>query len=372
MVAFFCVPSKSFTQREHLALMLLMPAVTALAARAAGGGPGLAIALAAGLLAGIGASIKPHFTLVIALPAVAAALARRDIRLLLAPEALAAGAIFLAYAGFWAAAYPEFFGTPLFLVRNTYRLYAYRAADYLQDMPAVVFLYSMAVALALLLLLRARPAALAFGAALAAFAVAFVEQGKGFAYHLYPVAAMAFILAAFAVAMGAPEREGTLPRLRGLMFLAATTLAAVLSALYSAQYPDSSDLRRALLREKPRPSLIIMSFDIAVNFPLARNIGALWASRLQSTWISNSASHAIERGIGPEQRIRTDEAIAIERRWLAEDIAQNRPDLVVFDRRAMFDHLRAGAEFRAAFDDAYESAGTAQGGRFLIYRRKAP
>ncbi len=229
LVAYFGAPSKSFTQREHLALMLLMPAVTALAARSAGCAPGLAIALAAGLLAGLGASIKPHFTLVVAFPPSPSAIARRDARLLVAPEAIAAAAVFLAYAAYWAAAYPEFFGIPLFLVRNTYRLYVYRAEEYLQDTPAIVFLFSSAVALALLLVVRAQPAALTLGAALAAFAVAFVEQGKGF--RLPPLSG---------------GRDGVHPRglrhrargpgtrrraaaLRGFVFLAAATLGAVLS-----------------------------------------------------------------------------------------------------------------------------------------------
>lgn len=371
VVAFALLPSKSFTQREHLALMLLLPAALLLAARSGGRVPSLAFCLAAGAMAGLGASIKPHFTLVVALPALTAAALRRDWRILFAPEALIAAALFLIYALFWFAAYPEFFGTPLFLIQNSYRLYALRPAEYLQDTSAAVFLFACAMALALALLLRTYAEILTFAAAMLAFAVAFVEQGKGFAYHLYPVAAMGLLLAAFAMALGRPERDGRLPALRGLILLAAAALSSGASGLYSALYPDSSGLRQALLNEKPRPKLIIIGFDIAVNFPLARNIGATWASRLQSTWISNSASHAMERGIGPEQRVRTDRAVAIERDWLAEDITRNRPDLVVFDRRAMLDHMRAGESFRAAFDPHYEQAGSAQDGRFLIFRRKA-
>jgi hypothetical protein len=37
----------------------------------------------------------------------------------------------------------------------------------------------------------------------------------------------------------------------------------------------------------------------------------------------------------------------------------------------MLDHMRAGESFRAAFDPHYEQAGSAQDGRFLIFRRKA-
>ncbi len=73
-----------------------------------------------------------------------------------------------------------------------------------------------------------------------------------------------------------------------------------------------------------------------------------------------------------EQRARTEEAIRIEREWFAEDIARNKPDIVVFDHRLTYDRMRVGDSFRAAFDAAYAPAGTAQEGRFLIFRRSAP
>jgi hypothetical protein len=372
VVAFVLLPSRTFTQREHLALMLLMPSVTTLATRSMGGRPGLAIALAGGAMAGLGACIKPHFALVVALPAAVAALLRRDVRLLVAPEALISGAIVIAYAALWYLAYPEFFGTPLFLVQNTYRLYVYRPFEYLQDAPAVVFLFAMVLGFVLALVLRGCGAVLTLGAAMLAFALAFVEQGKGFAYHLYPVVAAGLTLAAFAIALGLPERSGHLPPMRGLVFLVAMALAAVLSGAYSARYPDSNGLRQALLLEKPKPSLIIMSYDIAVNFPLNRDIGATWASRLQSTWISNSAYTAIARGLTPEQRARTERAIQIEREWLAEDIRRNQPDVLVFDHALTRDRMREGAQFRESFDGLYAQTRTAQDGRFLIYRRTAP
>jgi hypothetical protein len=369
VVAFLLIPSRSFTQREHLALMLLTPAMFALAARSIARKPGLAMAIVAGLLAGLGASIKPHFVLAVALPAITASLCLRDWRLLLAPEAVVAGLLFSAYAVVWIVFFPAFFDQPLFLVQNTYRLYAYRWYEYFQDLSAIIFLFVVTVSSLLTVLLRRHAAVLTVAAGLAAFAIAYVEQGKGFAYHLYPVAAMAVVLAAFAIGLGAPERTRDLPKVRGLLVLGTTAMAGMMSALYSASYPDSSGLRRALLAEKAKPSLIIISFDISVNFPLTRDIGGIWSSRLQSIWISNSAAHAINRGIGAAQRARTDEAIAVERRWLAEDISRNRPDIVVFDQQAVLDQMRTGADFREAFDGNYVAGPTAQDGRFLIYRR---
>ncbi len=369
VVASLFAPTRSFTQREHLAMMLLLPTVLSLAARSASQTPGPGLAVLCGVLAGLGASIKPHFVLVVALPALAAALARRDWRILFAPETLVAAALVIAYAAVWLLAFRDFFDTPLFLINSTYRLYSYRWTDYLTDPPALVFLFATAVALILAALLRSLAPVLTIAAAVLAFAIAFVEQGKGFAYHLYPVAATGLLLVAFAIALGTPERDGRLPRVPGAALVLAASIATFMSGLYSAQYPDSEGLKRALQAEKPNPSLIIVSFDIAVNFPLTRNLGARWASRLQSIWISNSAGHAMARDLSAAQRAAAERAVSIERGWLAEDIAANRPDILVFDRRAVLDHMRRGEEFRRIFDGAYAEAGTAQDGRFIIFRR---
>jgi hypothetical protein len=322
-------------------------------------------------MAGLGASIKPHFVLVVALPALGAAVVTRNWRVVLAPEVLAAAGVFLIYAAVWVVRYPEFFDTPLFLVANSYRLYSYAPLEYLEDLPAVIFLFCCAIGLGLTVLLVRSPEVVVVALALAGFAIAFVEQGKGFYYHLYPVAAIGLILAALAIARGAGERDGRLPPMRSLIFMAAAALGAAQSTRFSAIYPDSSGLRRAIVAEKANPSIIIMSYDIAVNFPLVRQIGATWASRLQSTWISNSAFTGIAKGLSPEQRARTERTIAIEQIWLAEDISRQKPDILVFDHKLTFDRMRASERFREAFDAHYRAIGTAQDGRFLLFRRIA-
>jgi hypothetical protein len=369
VVALGLVPSRSLTQREHLALLLLLPAMMSLAARAEGGTVALPIALMAGVFAGLGTSIKPHFVLAVALPALAVAAFRRDWRLLFCAEALTAAVIFIGYVGIWVLVFPAFFDQPLFLVQNTYRLYVYRWYEYLQDTPAIIFLFVLAMVGAIAWLLRRHKAVLTLALGLAAFAIAFVEQGKGFAYHLYPVAAMGLLIVALAIALGRPEQSRDLPALRGSLFLLAVGVSVVLSAFYSARFPDSSELRRALLAEKANPSIIIMSFDISVNFPLVRDIGATWASRLQSTWIGNSGHTALTRNPTPEQRDRTLRAIEIERDWLAEDIARNRPDILVFDQQITLGRMVEGASFRAVFEGRYTPGPVVQGGRFLIFRR---
>jgi hypothetical protein len=367
LVALLLVPGRSFTQREHIALAALLPAVLLLAARAEGGRPGMGLALVCGALAGLGACIKPHFVLVLAIPALAASVAQRNWRILVAPETVAAAALFAAYVVVWLWRYPAFFGDIWFATINSYRLYRFGLAEYIRLGPALM---ALLIGLALVLArTRRRPALACLVAALAAFAIAFVEQGKGFAYHLYPVAALGLVIAAFAALLRASDGRPAAPLPTALAATMLLAGVAAFSARQSAEYPDSTELGSAIVAVKAKPSLIIMGFDIAVNFPLARNLRANWSSRLQSTWISNTAGHAVKLDLTPEQRARTTRAVALEAEWMIDDVVRNKPDVLVLDTISPLDHIRNDPRFRAALDGSYALAGSAQDGRFAIYRR---
>jgi hypothetical protein len=368
-MVYIVMPAKTFTQREHMALMLLLPTVFCLAARSTGARPAFMLAAACGVIAGVGAAIKPHFVLAVTLPAFTAAAARRDWRMLLAPEALIAGVVCIGYAAAWVAFYPAFFELPMFMTTNSYRLDRYRFREVIADHIWLVAGAAVVVLAGLIAAARKQPAVTTLGAAVIAFLAAHIEQGKGFAYHLYPVLGSALILVLFAMALPGPIATGVAAKFRAMLVLLGVLSAAFFSWGFSMAYPDSRELRQAIAAVKQRPSLIILTFDIAINFPLARRIEARWASRLQSTWASNSAGHALRKDLSDAQRALTLRTITLERELITQDVAQNRPDVIVFDGEFMLDHMRGSAEFRAAFDGLYAQAGSAEAGRFLIYRR---
>src|SRR3569623_2003562 len=91
------LPMALFAQREHLALILAVPSLAALALNAEGKTLSRTEALVAGAMAGLIIVIKPPFALALAAPAVFAVLRRRSVVPLL-PGVAAALVIVVAYA----------------------------------------------------------------------------------------------------------------------------------------------------------------------------------------------------------------------------------------------------------------------------------
>ena len=72
------LPGADFAEREHFALLAVIPILAALAVRAQGKTPALWQQLVAGMGGGFAVAIKPHFALAILLPAIYAAAKARS------------------------------------------------------------------------------------------------------------------------------------------------------------------------------------------------------------------------------------------------------------------------------------------------------
>ncbi len=191
VLLYFLAANASLTQREHYALMLLLPYVL-LQARLQGGEgfPPKGLRIGVALLAGLAVCIKPHFLLVPVMTAGTTAYVRRNWRLLFSLESFIGLAVFLAYIAAALFAFPQFFGFVWPLLSEVY-------------LPATIPCWKM---------LSGKPIGEALGGALAllrrdrralgqprcnhdldagfiAFSIVFLVQGKGFIYHIYPAVA---------------------------------------------------------------------------------------------------------------------------------------------------------------------------------------
>ena len=92
------LPMHNFAQREHIALICLLPALAVMAARAETAAVPRWLAALAGIGAGIAVSIKPHFLLAVLLPELYLVVRARSLRSVLRIETFAAAAVGLAYA----------------------------------------------------------------------------------------------------------------------------------------------------------------------------------------------------------------------------------------------------------------------------------
>jgi hypothetical protein len=286
-------PARAFAQREHIAVIVLLPALATYVARARGISPGFAAAMVAGIGIGIAVSIKPHFALAVILAAIAAAWHAKSWRPLFALEHWIAGAIIAIYGASVFIFYPQFISDILPLVQTVYvpmRLGLFAILTHTS-----VILWSLSI---FLLAGQKRGAILEprFSVLLMAscgFALAYVAQGKGWPYHTYPMLALALL----ALAILPSERAGKAPKERAkndsrmdrLALLVAIAGLVAAGFYWMSIAVDFTPLAEMLRRSATRPKVLVISPDIGLGHPLVRQVGGQWAQRVGSLWITDKA-----------------------------------------------------------------------------------
>ena len=199
------LPEVVFGQREHMALIALLPMLASYTARSEDKPVQRASAVLAGLGGGIAASIKPHFALALLLPLLYAAWRkqwrpRELLRLFFCPENVTAAAVVATYAVVVAFAFPQYVPFMLPILTQIY-IPARLPWSTLLRTQSIVLVVQAAVAIALLGPREFfKPLPLVLGIAAAGFLASVLIQGKGWPYHGYPaIALMLFILCIIAV-----------------------------------------------------------------------------------------------------------------------------------------------------------------------------
>ena len=338
------MPAGYFGQREHLALILVLPWLLVSAARAEGGVPRLALSVGAGALAALGVGLKPHF---LVLPAAVLAhgwTAGRGPRRV-PPEFVAMGGVLVCYAILALLLAPEYLG---FVSRwgGVYWDYVRRPLGTILagDLKPITVLGALLFwPLARRLTSRARMADV-LGIATAALFAAVVLQHKGFGYHYYPAVATGSLLV-FLGLLGGGDRPPAAPiRLAGqgiavlllLPILALSLGWAVDRARGSARLaPVAAGSREigAFLDGHPgaRGPIVIWSPWMEDSFPLVLERRAHWGSRYPFVWFLPALYREELRRPGPVVCRPGSEMSAEERALVgtvADDLRAHRPSLV--------------------------------------------
>lgn len=332
------LPAYAFGQREHIAVMALLPFLSVLALRMDGVAPRLVEILIAGIGAGITIVIKPHFSLAVAFAIMAAAAGARSWRALFVAENWIAGAIAALYGAFVVAAFPEFVRNILPAAQMAYVPFREAIVFSLLRPPALIWL----AALRVLTLWRpgglwAPPYSLLIAPS-AGFLIAYLVQGKGWPYHSYPMLALALIALSIAWLERRAKLQGAnaieLPRFKraAIAFVLPGLFVASFVWLNLARHMDS--LVDAVREVKQRPRILIISFDPSVGHPLARLLGGTWVGRAAHLWISGGAFHILTRE-NPDEATKAElrRLVAQDRDNLVEDIERGKPDVIIVDRR---------------------------------------
>lgn len=339
------LPMNVFAQREHIALLTFLPALAAYALRSNREPLPLWAILIAGVGAGITLAFKPFFTVPVALCILFAAIRSRSWRVLFAPENFIAGIIVTIVSLGTYLLYPEYFTVTYPLVRDTYLSWS---------MPlSVIFLNDAtlisAVALVSVLLARQKtkpdPVLLVAVLASVGFAVSFFLQRRGWAYHSYPMVALALLAMGY-VLTGAAGVEARSRRFEALsIFVMAATFAFGMLWFNANVYVGP--IREAVAGLKPHPRILMLSGEAALGHPLVRDVGGVWVSRQENLWLREFVRLTrAKTTVDAATDAKLNDYLALERKWLIEDFRKLPPDIVLVDnlRDGWGDWARADAE----------------------------
>ncbi|MDR1828437.1 MAG: hypothetical protein LBR29_08920 [Methylobacteriaceae bacterium] len=382
-LAFFTdvFPFGHFAQKEHVVLLLTLPYLGLAAVNTEDGRPAFPQKLAAGLGLGLALCVKPHFVLVPAFITVATCLRRRRFSGFFNVEHAVAALIVLAYAALLLTLFSYYTSTVLPLTVEGYALLRKPFAELLLG-PGGAFYDGvyvpvlLAVVVALRLHYGANPVQTVFLLAGCGFYAAFLAQGRGYSYQLYPATACLFLAVCSGFSPAKPmwivtrlAAVGAFLYL-GLLFSLIPILGVGLDLLVT--YPGEIATLSAL---KPQPDMLCLCTSPDTGFPDVRGAGGHWVGRYSHSWAAQAMTpqqvDEIARGTldAPQVRL-TLQQIGDT----AADILENRPDLILLENHPQFVTLVLNqADATRALAD-YEEATRLERpqGQIIVYRLKSP
>jgi len=164
----------------------------------------------------------------------------------------------------------------------------------------------------------------------AGFAVSFFLQRRGWAYHSYPMVAIALLAMGY-ILTGAGGAESRSRRFAAAsVFVMAATFAFGMLWFNTTVYVGP--VRQAIADLKPNPRILVLSGEAAIGHPLVRDVGGVWVSRQENLWLRAFTRVTREKtSVDAATDARLNDYLALERKWLIEDFKKLPPDLVLVD-----------------------------------------
>ena len=322
------LPMHVFAQREHMAMLTFLPALAVYAMRSNREPLPLWAILIAGVGAGITLAFKPFFTVPAALCILFAAIRSRSWLTLLAPENIITATLVLTVSVGTYIFYPEYFTVTYPLVRDTYLSWSMPLSVIFLNDATLVF----AIAIVSVLLARQKrapdPLLLVTVLASIGFAVSFFLQRRGWAYHSYPMVAVALLAMGYALTGAAGSRSRRREAVSA--FVLAVTFVVGMLWFYAGVYVGP--VRQAVEGLMPHPRILVLSGEAAIGHPLVRDINGVWVSRQENLWVREFVRLTRERTyVDAATDAKLNDYLALERKWLIEDFKKLPPDLVLVD-----------------------------------------
>src|SRR5437667_2903985 len=327
------LPMYEFGQREHLALLAMLPAIGVYILR----GNREQVAPAAVLIAALGAAItlsfKPYFAFAVGFCIFTAAAQARDWRVVFAPENWITAGLVAVYGICTLVFCPEYFTVIYPLARDVYLLL--KAPTLALFVSSATALWVGAVMTVLALQGQQRKldtACFVLLAASFAFAVSFFVQRKGWGYHAYPMVALGLLAVGCAISGIDHERTSSV-RLRVVAMFAALAMFANACMGFNASV-DVRQIRDQVAQLGPHPRILMLGAAAVVGHPMVRTLQGTWVSRQNALWVRGIVHRSRgDESIDPQTAARLEVYVARERAGLLEDFRKQPPDVILIDNQ---------------------------------------
>ncbi len=324
------LPMQAFGQREHIAIVALLPLLAVFVVRMNGQAPPISMALVAGCGAGLALSFKPHFAVGMLCAVGGLAIYSRSWKAAFTPENLTAVAIALLYAAGIVVFFPEFFSIIGPLVRDVYIPVGLSFQALLEKPALPIWGVAILATIALKRHDKIDAACLLLLTTSLGFAVIFVLQRKGWPYHSYPMIALVILALGHALASNTPRTALDRTWRAGAIALFAILFAR--SMLWFDVAFDARPLQAAVARLGPDPRILAITAEPGLGHPLVRALNGTWVSRQQGLWVQAYLEYMRQHDmIGLQANPELDIYAARERAMLIEDINRVRPSVVLVD-----------------------------------------
>lgn len=325
------LPAKTFGQREHIAVIELLPVLALYAVRAKGERVPLWAILVAGVGAGLAMTFKPYFAIGIFCGLIALAIQARSWRSLFAPENFIAAAVVAVYALAVVVFFPAFFSDIAPMVRDIYILVGASPVEMLRTPAVLIWAALIFASLVLKRSKRIDSTLLLLVATSVGFMLAFFLQRKGWPYHSYPMIALATLGLGSALAARKP-----LDRVLGGFALVTLAVTFVQSMVwFNWAFDKAFDMRplwSAVASLGTHPKILAITGEPGLGHPLVRALDGTWVSRQQGLWVAGYLRNIRQSAPrDPQQEATLDRYAAHERAMLIEDIQNNPPTVVLVD-----------------------------------------
>ncbi|WP_159728150.1 hypothetical protein [Methylosinus sp. Ce-a6] len=345
-------PEIVFAEREHIALLALLPLLATLAAGEGRRPPPRWARIIAGLGGGAAVALKPHFALAIALPALAIAWRERSMRVLWRDALVAAALAAVGVTGATLLAFPAYVTQALPLALEVYGAARDDLAHFLG--------HSLALAYAALFagfLLAARGVVLGRATLVAllsslGFFAAFLIQGKGWMNHAYPALVLLLLAWTFLALNDRAPPMGAKHALIKFLFLPALLAAPAYFGVVEqlSDREEHEGLLDAVARvAPPHPRVATIASQLDFGHPLVRRLGGEWVGRQNALWTTAAVGKLLDRAV-PRQRARLEARRSADLAALADDIREGRPDIIVAEDRATREWVLKRPEMAGALD----------------------